>query len=366
MVWFLTGAMVAVVVTLMFVNAFRAEAAPGDTDTTFVPISPGCRFADTRQPGQGPMIGDGQTRVFTAHGTNNACTIPADAVGLLMNVTVDGQTAANSFLTIWGNGPNPGTSALNPAAGEPPTPNAVTTDLTAGGQFKIYNDAGSVNVIIDIGGYYTNTSLVDLHQRVATLEATLASVSATTVDGHPTVRFTGVNVQVVDGTGTSACTRCTGRGNLIVGYNEDDFSVKARSGSHNIVVGTDNDWTSHSGIVAGQFSEISGEYATVTGGASNTASGGWASVSGGSGNTASNVQASVSGGIFNEADGPYSSVSGGASNTASGARSSVSGGSGNTANGDQTVILGGAECTDGTINGVIVGNTAGTLCTQLN
>ena len=32
MVWFVTGAMLATAVTLMFVNAWRADAAPGDTD----------------------------------------------------------------------------------------------------------------------------------------------------------------------------------------------------------------------------------------------------------------------------------------------------------------------------------------------
>jgi hypothetical protein len=124
----------------------------------------GCRFADTRQAGQGGPIGPGQVRSFTAHGTHNACTIPADAVALLMNVTVDGQTATNSFLTIWGNGGNPGTSALNPAAGEPPTPNAVTTDLTPTGVFNIFNNAGFVNVIIDINGYHTKTSLTALER----------------------------------------------------------------------------------------------------------------------------------------------------------------------------------------------------------
>jgi hypothetical protein len=164
LVWFVTGALLATSVTLMFVNAWRVDAAPGDSDTTFVPIAPGCRFADTRQAGQGGPIGPGQVRPFTAHGTHNACTIPTDAVALLMNLTVDNQTAANSFLTIWGNGGNPGTSALNPAAGEPPTPNAVTTDLTPTGVFNIRNNAGFVNLIIDINGYYTKTSLTALER----------------------------------------------------------------------------------------------------------------------------------------------------------------------------------------------------------
>jgi hypothetical protein len=170
LVWFVTGAMLATAVSLMFVHGWRADAAPGDTDTTFVPITPGCRFTDTREPGQGPAVGAGQTRPFTAHGTNGDCTIPSDAVALLMNITIARQTAANSFITVWGNGPNPGTSALNPANGEPPTPNAVTTDLTPTGEFNVYNNAGFVDVIIDVNGYYTKSSLTELASRVAALE----------------------------------------------------------------------------------------------------------------------------------------------------------------------------------------------------
>jgi hypothetical protein len=206
--------MLATAVTLMFVNAWRVDAAPGDSDTTFVPIAPGCRFADTRQAGQGGPIGAGQVRSFTAHGTHNACTIPADAVALLMNVTVDGQTATNSFLTIWGNGANPGTSALNPAAGEPPTPNAVTTDLTPTGVFNIFNDAGFVNVIIDINGYHTKTSLTALERAqpfaVTNTETTdvnltvtptaFVSVTVTApVAGHVTINSTAYVFHSVDG-----------------------------------------------------------------------------------------------------------------------------------------------------------------------
>ena len=69
------------------------------------------------------------------------------------------QIVRNEFGAVWGNGGNPGTSALNPAAGEPPTPNAVSTDLTQAGVFNVYNDAGSVHVIIDVSGYFTKSSL---------------------------------------------------------------------------------------------------------------------------------------------------------------------------------------------------------------
>ncbi len=55
---------------------------------------------------------------------------------------------------------------------------------------------------------------------IAALKALTASMSKVTVDGQPTVRFSGVNVQVVDGTGDTDGT-VNGTGNLVVGYNEN-------------------------------------------------------------------------------------------------------------------------------------------------
>jgi hypothetical protein len=132
------------------------------------------------------------------------------------------------------------------------------------------------------------------------------------------ITIAGANLHIVNGTGSTDGTP-NGLGNLIVGYNalrgggDDD-----RSGSHNIVVGDRNNFTSYGGLVAGDSNTISGKYSSVSGGRKNEASGDFSSVSGGG---------------FNEASGEESSVSGGASNTASGDSSSVSGGLVNKAGG---------------------------------
>ena len=46
--------------------SMQADAAPGDEDSTLVPITP-CRLVDTRDPSQ-PAIGSGETQTFEAHG----------------------------------------------------------------------------------------------------------------------------------------------------------------------------------------------------------------------------------------------------------------------------------------------------------
>ncbi|WP_019627976.1 hypothetical protein [Thioalkalivibrio sp. AKL10] len=182
-----------------------------------------------------------------------------------------------------------------------------------------------------------------------------------------TVRFSGVNVQIVNGLEETESTN--GLGNLIVGYNEPrggstatevcslgqyDNSTNCtsnggawdqnhKSGSHNIVGGTGNAYSAAGGLVVGLRNTINREYATVTGGWQNTASGAASSVAGGLLNIASESRSHVSGGQSNTASGLYSTVSGGMLNTASRTWSSVSGGHTNTAEHNYSSILGGQQ-----------------------
>jgi hypothetical protein len=236
-----------------------------------------------------------------------------------------------------------------------------------------------------------NANFTDVEARIAALEAKLANVTVATVNGQPTVRFTGVNVQVVNGAGTT--NTINGTGNLIVGYDEADGSGAGRcslgtnpttglaipnnqssctaaggtwsttgfkTGSHYIVAGVWNSYSRFGGVVfgfqnasnydyassrasvsGGAANTASGTYASVTGGSSNTASGSVASVTGGEGNTAIGNRASVSGGLSNTASNYNASVTGGTGNRASGTYASVSGGGSNTASGDRASVSSG-------------------------
>lgn len=400
----MTGVMLAALVVVLTLWMWQsADAAPGDDDTTFVPITP-CRLFDLRPDYQvgdrATPLGAGETHTLTARGDVGDCTgIPTTATAVSLNVTALDATA-HTFLTLWPHGaPQPDASSLNPAPGQPPAPNAVTVALSTDGRFDIYNLDGTINVLADINGYYTPSSLQDLDDRLSAVEAQLdaltaleaqidaletrvaaleaantaleaktAAMSTTTVGGHPVVRFTGVNVQIVDGTGDTRCgvirfEDCNGLGNLIVGYHEDTSTIEARTGAHNIVTGTENDYTSHSGIIAGSSNTTSGEYASVTGGFQNTASGGHASVTGGNANTASGPVATVSGGWVNTASGISSTVTGGGGNKASNAYASVSGGYLNTASGDSASVSGGYQ---NTASGNRASVSGGWNCTRAN
>jgi hypothetical protein len=122
-----------------------------------------------------------------------------------------------------------------------------------------------------------------LTQRVATMEAKLAPVSLVQEAGScPEMVFSGVNVRIVNGMGSTETTN--GCGNLIVGYNESrpaQAGGDVRTGSHNIIVGRGNNYSSFGGLDAGIFNASLAAYASVSGGFLNTASGNLSSVSGG-------------------------------------------------------------------------------------
>jgi trimeric autotransporter adhesin len=190
-----------------------------------------------------------------------------------------------------------------------------------------------------------------LADRVAALETLLTHF--TRVDNE--VVITGANLRLVNGLGSTACTDDQGEpildcpnglGNLIVGYNEQrEFGANMRTGSHNVVVGPFHNFSRVGGLVVGDFNEISGDFAVVSGGQRNTASGDRSVVSGGVSNTASGGGGVVSGGFINTASGFATVVSGGSFNTASGAVSSVSGGQGNEASNDFASVSGGRHRT---------------------
>jgi hypothetical protein len=201
----------------------------------------------------------------------------------------------------------------------------------------------SIVKLADVAHPESDEEIAALQSQVNELQALLYGVTRG-IDpntGQDTLRFTDMNLQLVSGSGATDGVP-TGTGNLIVGYNEligdeSDF----RTGSHMLVIGAENNYTSFGGMVLGYKNTTSGSYSSVSGGSGNIASGNNASVGGGWENTASGWAASVSGGEVNIADGESSSVSGGYMNTTNGSFSSVSGGVDNVASGDSASVQGG-------------------------
>jgi hypothetical protein len=178
-------------------------------------------------------------------------------------------------------------------------------------------------------------------ERMSTLENKL---SAMTFDGAANeVVISGANLRIVNGLGSTETTN--GLGNLIVGYNELRMfgAQNIRTGSHNAVVGKQHNFASFGGLVVGSQSDITGQWASVSGGSRNTASGDFSSVSGGQDNQATGAFSVVSGGQDNITGGAFSVVSGGHANVASGELATISAGASNTAHGVVSSVSGGAN-----------------------
>jgi hypothetical protein len=141
--------------------AAAPQATPGDGEV-FVALTP-TRVLDTRGPSNGPIgvpsagkLGAGQqiNLPLTTPAPNRASApLPGHAVSAVLNITVDEDADAKSFITVWPTGePRPLASANNAEPGLV-TPNLTFARLGTDGQVSFYNFAGATNLAVDLVGY---------------------------------------------------------------------------------------------------------------------------------------------------------------------------------------------------------------------
>jgi hypothetical protein len=176
-----------------------------------------------------------------------------------------------------------------------------------------------------------------LEARIEELESTLEKLSSVGVgklnhyltfheeNGCITARLTGINVQIVNGEGSTKTANC--KGNLILGYNEPSSEMAVeRSGSHNLVIGIRHNYSSYCGIVNGESNNMAAEYGAVLNG--------WeCSVN------ASHV--TMCSGYDHKGNGAYSTILSGFDNGGTGNRAVFLDGTNNRAEHDNTIFIGG-------------------------
>jgi hypothetical protein len=131
----------------------------------------------------------------------------------------------------------------------------------------------------------------------AVLAPTYVATGVNSVGNKPTVQFSAVNVQILNGSGHEDTSN--GEGNLVIGYDE---SPGPQYGSHNLLLGgpaLTSTNTSYGGILAGTNNTITNPETSVLGGDSNTAQGGLSTVSGGQFNVAADYSSTIGGGCDN-------------------------------------------------------------------
>jgi hypothetical protein len=153
-----------------------------------------------------------------------------------------------------------------------------------------------------------------MEQQLAVVEGKLARVSV--ANNGADIIISGANLNIVNGAGNTQTAN--GLGNLILGYNEPrGGGADFRTGSHNLVIGQQSNYTSFGGIIGGYQNQISGPFAHVLTGYRNGALNFYACVVTGEANNAANNYAAILGGDRNVASDRKSSVSGGFNNSAS-------------------------------------------------
>ena len=106
----------------------------------------------------GASIGPGVSRAVTVAGVDG---VPADASAVVANVTAAGSSAPG-FLTVFpapasGTPAPPLASNVNFVVGQV-IPNRVIIPVGSNGQIEVYNSSGTVNVDVDLNGYYTGSA----------------------------------------------------------------------------------------------------------------------------------------------------------------------------------------------------------------
>lgn len=127
------------------------QAQPADPpSSTYTSVSP-VRVLDTRNgtgTGANSPVGAGGTVTLDL-----ASHVPATGTAVVLNVTGVAATA-NTFVTVFPGGANrPTASSLNLSPGDT-RPNQVTVSLGANRTVSLYNNAGSVDLVVDLAGYY--------------------------------------------------------------------------------------------------------------------------------------------------------------------------------------------------------------------
>ncbi|MEU0087636.1 Tat pathway signal protein [Streptomyces sp. NPDC006274] len=185
-----------------------------DAGSTYQPVQP-TRLMDTRT-GLGvakAKVGAGKTVALQVTGRGG---VPATGVtAVVMNVTATNPTA-RTYIAVYPNGTTRTSASNVNVVAEETAPNLVVVPVV-NGKVDFYNYAGSVDLVADVSGYFTDadtgstyrplapTRFMDTRTGLGVAKATVGAGKTVTlqVTGRNGVPATGVTAVVMNVTGTS-------------------------------------------------------------------------------------------------------------------------------------------------------------------
>src|SRR5712691_9844639 len=140
-------------------QGYFAAPSGGSTAGQFTPVAP-ARITDTRagsgQPNAGSTLAAGTTLPVQVTGLGG---IPSTGVSaVVLNVTAVNQPSSGYFTVFPKGQAQPLASNLNWTA-HMTVPNRVIVPIGTGGQVSVFNTLGSADAIVDVNGYFTDSSL---------------------------------------------------------------------------------------------------------------------------------------------------------------------------------------------------------------
>lgn len=154
-------------------------------------------------------------------------------------------------------------------------PNDLTTMPTPYGSLDSAEIGASNSIVPPYPTWTPYDDFAILNRKVKRLSNALNCLN-TQASSRTQLYLDGCNLYIRNGNPLQQTAQNNGLGNLIIGYNEATNCPAGgcvRTGSHNLVVGMSNAWTSSGGLVAGEANTIQGTSAVITGGFDNIATG---------------------------------------------------------------------------------------------
>jgi hypothetical protein len=112
------------------------------------------RYISTAMGGVHQPLGPGETRTLQFAG--GYLPIPSDTSAIVLNVTVTSPTKAGYVTVFPAGAPRPNASSANFLAGQT-VANRVIARVGQGGQISFFNSGGTIDIIVDVSGWFTGT-----------------------------------------------------------------------------------------------------------------------------------------------------------------------------------------------------------------
>jgi WD40 repeat protein len=138
---------------ILDVQGYYTSNKDGTTAGGLVTV-PGARIADTRS-GLGvakAQLKSGDTTTVQVTGTAG---VPKGASAVVVNLIAINTSTVNGFLTPYAAGTTRPKNSLNYGSGNVPTSITAQVPLSADGKMTVYNQSSTVDLVVDVQGYFT-------------------------------------------------------------------------------------------------------------------------------------------------------------------------------------------------------------------